>query len=40
MSAANLSLWRIALHAAIDALFDVLERGVTKPTPAPRGSSR
>ncbi len=37
MSSANLSLWRMALHAAIDVLFDVLERGVVKPTPAPRG---
>jgi hypothetical protein len=38
MSSANLSLWRIGLHAAIDALFDVLERGVAKSTPAPRGT--
>jgi hypothetical protein len=37
MSAAALHLWRMGLHAAIDALFDVLERGVAKPTPTPRG---
>jgi hypothetical protein len=38
MNAATLQLWRTALHAAIDVLFDTLERGVAR-KPMPPGMS-
>jgi hypothetical protein len=30
MNVASLQIWRVALHAAIDTLFDVLERGTAR----------
>lgn len=36
MNLAAFQLWRLGLHAAIDALFNVLEQGaLRKPSPTP-----